>query len=96
MQYIREADLLFHEATFAEDRQARAKETFHSTARQAAEIAQLSRAKSLLIGHYSARYTDERVLLDEARGVFPDTLLAREGMAISIGESSHTKTTCQD
>ena len=95
VQYIREADLLFHEATFAEDRQARAKETFHSTARQAAEMAQLSHAKCLLIGHYSARYTDEHILLDEARVVFSNTLLALEGMTISIEECCHTKT-CQE
>ena len=79
VQYTRDADLLFHEATFAEDRMARAEQTCHSTARQAAEMARLSGAKRLLIGHYSARYTDESVLLDEAREVFPNTVLAEEG-----------------
>ena len=84
VQYIKDADLLFHEATFAEDRLARAKETHHSTARQAAEMARLSQAKRLVIGHYSARYTDERILLDEAREVFPDTLLAEEGKCFKL------------
>ena len=86
VQYVKDADLLFHEATFGEDRLARAKETHHSTARQAAEMAQLSGAKRLLIGHYSARYTDERILLDEAREVFSNTQLAYEGLVVRVGE----------
>ena len=84
VQYTRDADLLFHEATFADDRAARAEQTCHSTARQAAEMARLSHAKQLLIGHYSARYTDESLLLDEACEVFPQTLLAEEGKCYKI------------
>ncbi len=84
VQYTRDADLLFHEATFAEDRAARAEQTCHSTARQAAEMARLSGAKRLLIGHYSARYTDENVLLDEAREMFPNTVLAEEGKCYTV------------
>ena len=84
VQYTRDADLLFHEATFAEDHAARAEQTCHSTARQAAEMARLSDAKRLLIGHYSARYTDESVLLDEARKVFPQTMLSEEGKCYKI------------
>ena len=84
VQYARGADLLFHEATFADDRIARAEQTCHSTARQAAEMARLCGAKRLLIGHYSARYTDERVLLDEAREVFPQTMLSEEGKSYKI------------
>ena len=84
VQYIRDADMLFHEATFAEDHLARAKQTHHSTARQAAEMARLSGAKRLLIGHYSARYTDEKILLNEAREVFADTFLAEEGRCFSL------------
>lgn len=77
-------DLLYHEATFGEVDAARAKETFHSTARQAAEIARRAAVKKLLIGHYSARYEDVRFLLEEAREVFPETFLANEGMKISL------------
>ncbi|MBR5847171.1 MAG: ribonuclease Z [Bacteroidaceae bacterium] len=84
VQYTRNADLLFHEATFAEEHAARAEQTCHSTARQAAEMAQRSAAKRLLIGHYSARYTDERILLDEARQVFEQTLLAEEGKCYKL------------
>lgn len=84
VQYIKGADLLFHEATFAESEAARAAQTFHSTARQAAEMARLSGVKQLLIGHFSARYTDERVLLDEAREIFPSTQLAEEGKVLQL------------
>ena len=84
VQYMRGADLLFHEATFADDHAARAVQTCHSTAKQAAEMARLSGAKQLLIGHFSARYTDEQILLDEARTVFPNTALSREGLIIPI------------
>jgi ribonuclease Z len=84
VQYTKGADLLFHEATFAEDRAARAEQTCHSTARQAAEMARLSEAKRLLIGHYSARYNDESILLNEAREVFPQTLLSEEGKCYKV------------
>lgn len=84
VQYIKGADLLFHEATFAESEAARAAQTFHSTSRQAAEMARLSGVKQLLIGHFSARYTDERVLLDEAREIFPSTQLAEEGRVLQL------------
>ena len=78
VQYMRGADLLFHEATFADDHAARAVQTCHSTAKQAAEMARMSGVKQLLIGHFSARYTDESLLLNEARSVFPHTVLAEE------------------
>lgn len=77
-------DLLFHEATFAESEAARAKETFHTTASQAAWIAKEAGVKKLLIGHYSARYDDEQTLLQEAMNVFPETLLAQETLCIPI------------
>lgn len=77
-------DLLYHEATFAECHKNTAKKTFHSTASDAAEMAKLTEAKRLLIGHLSARYTDENIVLDEAKKVFPNTILANEGMCINI------------
>ena len=77
-------DLLYHEATFAEEHKSRCKETFHSTARQAARIACDSGAKKLLIGHYSARYNDSKILLDEAKTVFPNTFAANEGLKFEI------------
>lgn len=77
-------DLLYHEATFAQEDAPRAKETFHSTARDAAEIACRARAKRLVIGHYSARYEDVSLLKKEADEVYPDTILACEGMVIPV------------
>ena len=78
------ADLLYHEATFAECDLARAKETFHSTARQAAEIARDAHVKRLVIGHYSARYEDLSELHREAEAVFPGTILGNEGTVIPV------------
>ena len=81
---IKGVDLLFHEGTFAQCDAARAKETFHTTAQQAAEIARDAEAKQLVIGHFSARYEDESVLLKEAQAAFPNTLLAKENLRITI------------
>lgn len=82
--YLRDVDLLYHEATFSEHLRARAKETQHSTAREAAMIARDAGVKRLLLGHFSSRYKDLGVLLDEARAVFPACDLAEEGLAIAI------------
>lgn len=76
---IRGIDMLYHEATFLEEDGLKAQETKHSTAMQAATIAQLAEVKSLLLGHFSARYKDLTPLLEEARSVFPDVKLALEG-----------------
>ncbi|MDD4515917.1 ribonuclease Z [Massilibacteroides sp.] len=81
---IEGVDLLYHEATFGEDEKIRAKETFHSTAAQAAEIALRAKAKKLVIGHYSARYDDLSVLKEEADRVFPDTILGLESMILPV------------
>ena len=77
-------DLLFHEATLAESELARAKETYHTTAAQAARIALEAGVRQLVIGHFSARYEDESILLKEASAVFPNTILAKENLCISL------------
>jgi len=82
--HIRDIDLLYHEATFTEDMLDRAKETFHSTASQAASIARKAKVKQLLIGHFSARYKEVTPLLDEAKKIFPETRLAAEGKSFII------------
>ena len=84
VEQIKGVDLLFHEATFANEDALRAKETFHTTAAQAAEIARRAEVKKLLIGHFSARYEDENVLLQEASAIFPDTQLAKETLCVSV------------
>lgn len=78
-------DLLFHEATFSRAESARATETFHSTAEQAATMARDAHVKKLVIGHFSARFDDESGLLAEARAIFPETIVANEGLCIPIG-----------
>ncbi len=82
--YIEGVDLLYHEATFLEADSARAYETFHSTTKQAASIARDAQVKKLLIGHYSARYIDLLPLEKEAKSIFHNTLLANEGMVLSL------------
>lgn len=84
VEQIKGVDLLFHEATFAEEDAPRAKETFHTTASQAAQIARDAEVKNLLIGHFSARYDDESLLLEEARAIFPATQLAKETLCVSV------------
>ena len=81
---IEGVDLLYHEATFMVCDAARAKETFHSTASQAAEIARKAQVKRLVVGHYSARYEDLTGLKAEADQIFPNTILAQEKMTISL------------
>lgn len=77
---IQGSDVLFHEATFAESEAFRTKETLHSTAKQAATIAQKAGVKQLIIGHYSARYADLTPLHNEAQSIFKNTLLSFDGM----------------
>lgn len=88
---IKGIDLLFHEATFAQTEQVRARETHHTTAAQAAQIALNAEVKQLVIGHFSARYEDESVLLNEAAAIFPQTVLARENMCITINNYTDTR-----
>ena len=63
--------MLYHEATFLDELKERARQTMHSTAKEAATIASKAQVGKLIIGHYSQRYFDLSPLLDEAQAVFP-------------------------
>src|SRR5215216_228311 len=76
LELARGVDLLIHEATYLEDLAAEAHEYGHSTAMQAARVARDSDARQLLITHFSTRYPDAAPLLEEARAVFPNTVMA--------------------
>ena len=83
-ELLQNIDLLYHEATFCKEDEHLCKSTFHSTAEQAAMMAKLSNAKKLIIGHFSSRYENENKLLEEAKNVFGNTVLANEKMTITI------------
>jgi len=79
------ADLLIHEATFGEEEKDRAKDTGHSTAKEAAQVALAAGVKKLVMCHVSARYSmsaDE--LVREAREVFPNASVAKDGMEVDV------------
>ncbi|MEN8117263.1 MAG: ribonuclease Z [Bacteroidota bacterium] len=81
---IRGVDLLYHEATFLNEMEDLAHKTLHSTAKEAAQMAQLSGAKKLLIGHFSARYKDVSQFVWEAKEVFEKTEAAVDGNVYRI------------
>jgi len=81
---IRNVDLLYHEATFANDDIKLAKVTGHSTAGQAATIESKSGATKLIIGHFSSRYKNVDLILKEAKEIFENTIAAEDGQVIEV------------
>ena len=87
LPYIKEVDLLYHEATFMTDMEERAALTFHTTTKQAGEIAKLANVGKLIIGHYSTRYKEVEPMLAETKAVFPNTELAIEGKVYALEDA---------
>ena len=83
-EYLNGVNLIYHEATFGNDMEKMARDTMHSTAADAAICARKSRAGKLLIGHFSSRYRDVKVLLNEAKAIFPESFIAEEGVEFNI------------
>jgi ribonuclease Z len=83
---IEGVDLLYHEATFSDSVKDLAEKTFHSTAKQAARIALKANVGKLIIGHFSSRYKNANILVEEAREIFPNTYAANDGDRFEIRE----------
>lgn len=81
---IKNVDLLYHEATFLDDRKDLAQKTKHSTTKEAAQIAKDAQVNKLIVGHYSGRYKDISVFKNEAKEVFENTALAKPGKVFTI------------
>lgn len=81
---IKGVDLLFHETTYLSQDIDKAKERGHSTAAQAAQVAKDAGAGRLVTGHYSSRYRDDKLILQEAQTVFPDVILGNEGLSVDV------------
>lgn len=75
---------LYHESTFLSDMQQRAKDTMHSTAKEAATIAKKAGVKQLYLGHFSARYGDTIAHVNEAKEVFDEVVAVEDGMVIQL------------
>ena len=82
--WVRGADLLYHEATFPAEMAEMAEKTFHSTTIQAATVAKDAGVKKLIVGHYSSRFPSVDFYLDEIQAIFPEASLAHDGDVIEI------------
>lgn len=85
--YVRDVDLLCLESTFADDMVSVAEEKQHLTASQAAQIAQQAQVGQLLLTHFSARYRESDVFLQQASAVFPNVVLAEDGLVVPVSYS---------
>lgn len=84
LPYITGADTIYHETTYLEVDAEKARARYHSTPRQAAEIAKRAGARQLLVGHYSSKYRDLSPFREEASEIFPNTLITIEGTTYEI------------
>jgi len=92
LDIIHGVDLLYHESTFLDEMADRAAKTFHTTAKQAALIAQKAQVGKLIVGHFSSRYYDIEPFLLEAGSIFKNTFLGIEGSTFSISDRTADET----
>lgn len=83
---IENVDILYHESTFLESEAPLAQKTLHSTAKEAATIALKANAKQLVLGHYSTRYESIQRFKEEAETIFPNVLLADDGVSFEFND----------
>ncbi|MEN2487391.1 ribonuclease Z [Flavobacterium sp. B11] len=81
---IQNTDILYHESTFLESEARLAEKTLHSTAKEAASIALKANVKQLILGHYSTRYDGLEPFKKEAEEIFPNVLLADDGVSFEF------------
>ncbi len=84
LKYSKSCDLLIHDSTFSFEHAKSAKEKFHSTARDCAEIAKKANAKKLILTHFSNRYENLEILKEEARAIFENTDVAKPGLEVLV------------
>ncbi|MBC7081146.1 MAG: ribonuclease Z [Thermoplasmatales archaeon] len=84
VEFAKKSDVLIHDATFSSDMEEKAKEYFHSTAMQSAQIAKEAEVEMLILTHISPRYKNAKILEEEARKIFPNSYLANDFMKIEV------------
>jgi ribonuclease Z len=84
IEQITGVSTIYHDCTYSETDKERAKKHFHSTAAQAANTAKQAEAGTLILGHFSARYNNENILLEEAKEIFKNSYLAKENATFTI------------
>lgn len=84
LPYIKGVDTMYHECTYLEADIEKATARYHSTARQAAQVAQMAGAGQLLLGHFSSKYRELDQFREEATAIFPNTLVTEEGVAYEV------------
>ena len=84
VEFIRDADMLYHECTYLDESAEKATLRYHSTARQAGLIARKANVGKLLLGHYSSKYRDLELFQTEAQAVFPNSMISREGETYEV------------
>ena len=84
IERVRGVKWLYHESTYADDKEKSSRRWGHSTARQAGRVAREADVENLILGHYSQQYLDETVLLDQAKEEFANTILSHEGLVVDL------------